>query len=639
MDLERLKEAYRRAYAADARTVLPRPLREAWLLVDGPATAPSVGAVPVSFQLRARNIGAEDCLLQRVVARPAGVTVSAPSNVVLGAQTPAASALVLEATLHPFSLDADCREALFEFHFTVPDAAAPRVVTRAVPFHLDRPKGPALVLECARFDFDRLAVQDLRLFAVQAPGAREVLLRIEDGPNGKAQYPMTARDGACFRVAIPLSKPGHYAYRFSINGKCRPDDEVADLDHSVANLDTACTPLEVTDANRRVLRLRNRGSEALSIKVEAKADWLGVGFDSIEIQPGGQAELPITVRTAQLAAGTYQDQIALRTNMAGRVEVVPVRAVVRAPGPVPYLRTKVCELGTLHFGVEKRASVELFNLGDLVLKGRLDSDGDSWITPADFELPPSARPQQVNFVVYPHGEPLRQAVNRESRVILNTNSDVFGPQGLSVVVHYRVDALRFDPPEIDFGEISPEQTLDRTVRVVSGEDQPVTVPLEVVGKLPDWMRIKESKEGRLTIALTGPVLNEEKQLEWKLQFFEPASGLGEVLPVRGRLVVPRAQAGKLKFGLVRMGQPERKPLPLYNVGKGTLLIKQVIFDQLWLKVEESSDASHPLDVVVDFNEEHATERRGPRQAVIEVETNDLKRPKVEIRVLVELPRP
>jgi hypothetical protein len=76
---------------------------------------------------------------------------------------------------------------------------------------------------------------------------------------------------------------------------------------------------------------------------------------------------------------------------------------------------------------------------------------------------------------------------------------------------------------------------------------------------------------------------------------------------------------------VRLGDRKPLPLPIFNDGTGKLIVKEIVLDQFWLEVDPN-----PIQVVVNFSNAYAAERRGRREALVEVVTND---PRPEGRVL------
>jgi hypothetical protein len=624
MNLERLKNIHRRAHGPVPLMIWPVPVNGPYLVFERPLEPLRLEREPVPFALKVRNVGEEACELIGVSG--AGISVSgAPTGLLLKARTPQEGALRLEARLLPFSLPDAAKEAVLEFQVRPSGGGGGGGGSLAfpcsVPIQWELAGGPVLLHDPPELVFDRLRVQNLHPFVVRAPDAQVVSLHIEEPPTEKPSYPMRRRNGGDFIVALPLGD-GTYSYRFCVDGRFQPDLNQP-IQVYVRGVQTPCSQIKVSSGNRQSLLLRNAGSEKVRLEAESRLQWINLGDKKLDLRPGQAREIEVTLKAEGLPIGEHTGAIVLHSNDGDRE--IPVRARLAAPGPIPDLPKQDYDFGTVYFGVAAEKAIEVRNLGSDVLTGWLVSD-DPYITADSFEIPARPEPAKVTLTIHPRGTPPQRPETRSPKLELRSNTPVHGKESLVLRIQYRVDTMRFNPEQLDFGDVSPGETRTLTGALFRGDGSPIEKEIQFKEARP-WLRAVSDWHGNVAVTIDGSKFPESRDMpiRGELRLVEAATGMGGALPIRGQFLIPRAHAKELDFGVVRLGDRKALPLPIFNDGKGKLIVKEIVLDQLWLEVERG-----PIRVVVNFSNAYAAERRGLREALVQVVTND---PRPEGRVL------
>jgi len=639
MDFERIKTAYDLINAPPRRTLLPSGITGVCLVFE-PIARVRLGVSSSPYMLRFRNVGDTEAELVGVDAPP-GVDVVLPDQRYLRARSLKSAELLGE--LSPIHLNSEQDDVRLVLRVTLPDGTLHRTEVR-IPLERGKPAGLALMRHPVSIHFaDRrdLHLEAYRPFEITAPNARKVDLRIERGPATFGPYPqsfpMKRGEAGRFQAAVSMPEGDSYAYRFHVDGQKLLTDEDAEETGHVGGVDSLCSIFSVGRARTQKILFKNAGSMWIEARMEAKHEWLTLSSHRLSLDPGQTVDVQVSVRLEGLDMGTHTGEILVDTGSGdplNRFQTIPVRLTISAIGPALALAGGTVLFGTVYCGSAAEHEMEIRNAGSGELRGRFVSSQDEYLRCDDFAVAALAKGKlRITVSVPATGVPpgLRSGI-----LEMETNSVLHGREKLRIPVSYNVAGMMFKPEQANLGTVWPGKTETLVVKVYRGDRTTLLGPLEI-SKRPSWLEAAAAGDGQIVLK-ANVVDRMDRSLDAALTVKEPKTGLTGVLSVRGQFALPRARADKrIDLGRVRIGEARTVHLPIYNDGQGTLLVKEIVLDQPWLKLVEAEGAEPiPYILEVQVEKQHVGDSRGRQEALVEVITNDPLKPKLEIPLVLKL---
>ena len=102
----------------------------------------------------------------------------------------------------------------------------------------------------------------------------------------------------------------------------------------------------------------------------------------------------------------------------------------------------------------------------------------------------------------------QKSENHKARAYIETNTPVFGKEKLQFLLQYRVETMRFTPPKLAFGTISPGEEKQLVVEAIQGDASPITGEMRLKDRL-EWVEVKGDGHGRIEILLNGTRLADQ----------------------------------------------------------------------------------------------------------------------------------
>jgi hypothetical protein len=629
VDLARLTVARRLAEAARAIVQLPTPVAGPLLICE--ARPITFGTAVAQARILVRNVGEADFTLIRVECGAPEVATRTSTPIPLPRRTARRDAVPIEIAVDPFHAPRQTRP--IDLRLTMTDAEGVLVTsTFSVACERKAIAGPVPILEQSRFTCGPRHVRGLHLFELEAPTGREAVLHLEAGGENPHQYSMV-RGGRHFRVAVPLRDSVLYRYRFSVDGVLFhrpgiPPDPGPGAEPGWSDLEAPPPP-------GATLRVRNAGDVDLIVTAGSNGDRVTVQPSKVRVRPWTHAVFQAVLDLSGQDPGTVTAAVRFTTNALDpnlKQLSASIDVPLTAPSSIPDVDQRRFNVGVVYAGAPRTAMIPLRNRGMGELAVTLTSS-DPVIQALAATVKPGPDSHELQVRLIPPDAPTNGGLVT-SRVALATNSLVAGQRELALTISYRLAVMRIEPASIDFGEVTPGDSLQYTVQV-RHESSLVIDP--VVASPPPWMTVTV-KSGELIVGVRPPEKQSpaDQRVDATLEIRDKGTGLVGKLVVRGEIVVPRIAVlpESLMFGGVsRLTEPRRQRLRILNQGRGELRLEKIVLDHEWLAVEVPSTAS-TADPEIDVRILSNKMSTGSHRGVIEITSNDVLRETVSIPVKV-----
>jgi hypothetical protein len=631
MTIELLRQAHDRAYAPQAVVTLPAPFDGPFLVFDLPLEPVVLQGPSERAEIGVRNVGDDDCFV-REISTAAGLTVAEGSEIArLSYRKREWVRLPLRLEAFPLS-----GAGTLVIRFEVQSFRRGEVLSfeAGLPYRQQRNDTTATVIVANSGLSFVDVVEGLRAFSVDSPGAKDVVLAIEEGPEGRHRYPMR-RSGSGHEISVPMAE-GRHAYRFLVDGSPRLDDRI--LDHTLVPDVGDCSVVDVRKPGAQVLQLRNPLNAQVSVEAESPQTWIKVTNRQVRIAEGEQAELTVTVDAKGEPAGVHYGEVRLRCRSSRRsdgVVTVPVQLTLSAPGPVPAVVEESTNFGEIHVGSAIDRNLKIRNMGSGVLKGRVvTADGTS--TGSAFEIAAGGAAANVPVHLAGPSEFPAAAKDLPIQLYVESNTLVTGRARLAVTARCRLAMMEFTPPALAFGAMTVGTTAKHAVMARHGKHVPKEMAL--TGTLPDWLRVEFDKLGTVSVVIDASRwAGGDQKVETTVTIKDTATGLTGRMAVSGEFIAPHlvVQPAALDFGTVKRGSSKRLPIKLRNEGRGELLVSQLVMDHAWLGIEHDPK-SRPLETELQVRVSAIAMPPGRHRGLLELFSNDRTRPKLTIPVAVTI---
>ena len=200
-----------------------------------------------------------------------------------------------------------------------------------------------------------------------------------------------------------------------------------------------------------------------------------------------------------------------------------------------------------------------------------------------------------------------------------------------------VHSLRLVPSRLDFGVLAADTSAEREVQVRSQTGQNIDVGVN--GTFPSWLVVERERRGKVRIRVdAGQWKGQSKErFEAMIKLECPNTAATATLPVLVQFCVPSIQCSPaaVRFPRVRGKRIQAAPLTIRNTAEGELVLKEIVLDHKWLKVDivplvDSSEVE--LRFIADVKAAGA----GQHQAEVHIVSNDRAQPVVAIPVLLHV---
>ena len=335
--------------------------------------------------------------------------------------------------------------------------------------------------------------------------------------------------------------------------------------HSFAVSGISSLPLQ-----RLVLTMRNAGDSDLVGRVTSHVDWLSAPQKVIQLLPGQQAKVILSVHTADIPAGSLSEPQALSVDTNGGQAWVGVSADTPS-GPTLIVEQVELDFGTLGGSGERTLSLTIRNAGRQPLAGTLRSRVP-WlrVPPGSLRCAPGqSTPVAVQLV--PDLLPLGQQTVDDALLV---DSDG-GQQRVRVRAWRLVPALDVGTKHMDFGSIKGGELAERLIYVRNAGDG--TLEGQARTLLP-WLQVSPTRftcpageSAELVVHLDSVGL-EDGDLNVPQALRLQSNGGNVTLSLLANIRAPRLVLGtqSLDFHTVLLGQSQTLPLVVRNAGSAPL---------------------------------------------------------------------
>ncbi len=594
MLFERLRSLHRRASAPEADTSKPLPIEGAFV-VCVPGVPPVLRSDPVKAVICLYNCGTQNCRLTAIDVPSRGIRVLTQTGMTLPAFTALSGALKFEIEFRPLDLAPNMSNAEIVLRWREIPSQKTGSAIMTLSWTREARSSVEIAFDTAEVNFDDCWVDDIWQFSRLLHGEKSVSLCIERG-SAKGVYPMTLR-GDRFVAGVQIPRNSEAPYRFEVDGVHLPDETVASVTY-LEGVDSPCTPLPPAGDPRRNMPIRNIGASTVHFTATCSANWLECSPEEGVLQADALGDINLRLLPEMLVAGEHRAELTVTLKAGGNAQNVrklPVRVLMRSAGPICHYPASY-DLGLVYFGDKKPRQIPVANHGDSVLElAGASEDGMMAVSMQQFA--PGEKAEIPLHFTFPETAPKNG--DRETTLLLTSNSYVESQKKLAIKLKYRIEGLRLEPPSIDFGVMAGEEVKTFSVYAYLGnETRPV--PNLLLEGAPPWVTWHNGPGTSLkvfsidgnSIAASGAIGSVLSALVVR----DPASGAVGMLPLSGTFAHPKLRRKTLNFGKVK--GVKILPLPIENRGMGNLIIKKVVLDQIWLQVKQDTNVYSCLQVAV-----------------------------------------